>query len=86
MRHLLFSTPDLALEIVERIQKSETTERNNAPALTRDIFGPDALPFPELLKTEEFVKVCSAIDLLIDEGRIHFNDGSGELYLTGRGE
>jgi hypothetical protein len=86
MRHLLFSTPDLAVEIVERIQKSETTERNNAPALTRDIFGPDALPFPELLKTEEFVKVCSAIDLLIEEGNIFFNGETGELRLLGGSE
>jgi len=86
MRHLLSNTEDLASEILERIQKSETSERNNAPALTRDIFEPDATNFPELLETEEFDKVCTAIDLLIEEGNIFFNGETGEIRRLGAGE
>jgi len=86
MRHLLFNTKDLASEIVERIRKSEGGERNNAPALTRDIFEPDADNFPALLKTEEFDKVCLAVDLLIDEGCVVFDGSDGTIRLLSGGE
>ena len=81
MRHLLSHTEDLASEIVDRIRKSENEERNNAPALARDIFEPEADSFPALMKTEEFVKVCIAVDLLIEEGRVAFDDSDGTIRL-----
>ena len=81
MRSFLFSATELAEEIISRIETDEA-EIITAPNLTRAIFDIEEESLPKLVRLEEFDRVCSAVDLLIDEGRVNFNAESGAITLT----
>jgi len=70
---------ELITAIYEKVDRAfEDAAFIDIPQITRDVFEMEGT-VQELLGTPQFNAVCEAVDLLIDEGSIHFDASNGHL-------
>ena len=81
MKHLLYQAEHWAEEVIKRISKPASEDRNNPPDLTRDIFEIDIESMKDMLECDEFDLVCNVIDKLIDEDKITFDNNDGSITV-----
>ena len=71
---------DIMKEIIKKLQ-DDNDDGNNAPDLVRDLYEIDVQHIDDLIKLDEFDLVCKAVDKLIEDGVVAFNQTNGEIIL-----
>jgi hypothetical protein len=83
MLHLLHhdSVEDLAELVFGAVDRAtDVGNPTDAPQITRDLFDVREREVSDLIKIPEFRAVCAAVDLLIEDGSVHFDTDDGSLH------